>query len=238
MCIGYERDRPWRSSHDASSWVGPGPLPKNGVCSAPSPMKIRACFSSYGKAVPSRSFSWTPRSLDTTKWKMIKTVWKIARKIPWSFADTRDVFVNYFSYWLGDDSSSQFSDPKINLDIQWFLHSSKNFDDFPLREALTRVFHHQAVERALWFRNLRKVTKPDGSPWRFPSKMGGFRWRMMEVPLFRCKRCNNTGMEHGWKKLVHQRDPNLGEMPLRTLLGLNPLLLGWNPTLFMEKNNV
>jgi hypothetical protein len=32
-----------------------------------------------------------------------------------------------------------------------------------------------------------------------------------------------------------QRDPNLGEMPLRTLLGLNPLLLGWNPTLFMEK---
>ena len=58
------------------------------------------------------------------------------------------------------------------------------------------------------------------------------------VKLPEGKRCNTTGMEHGWKKLVGQRDSNLGEMPLRTLLGLNPLLLGWNPSCFMEENNV
>ena len=139
MCIGYERDRPWRSSHDASSWVGPGPLPKNGVCSAPSPMKIRACFSSYGKAVPSRSFSWTPRSLDTTKWKMIKSVWKIARNMPWSFADTCDVFLNYVSSRLGADSSSQFSDSKINLDIQWYTFFNK-FWWFPFKGSTDTCF--------------------------------------------------------------------------------------------------
>ena len=132
-----------------------------------------------GKTVPSRSFSWTPRSLDTTKWKMIKSVWKIARNMPWSFADTCDVFLNYVSSRLGADSSSQFSDSKINLDIQWYTFFNK-FWWFPFKGSTDTCFSPPGRRKGIV---IPQPAENHEAGWISleasfqTSKMGGFRWR-------------------------------------------------------------
>ena len=184
--IRCERDRPWRSSHDASSRVGPGPLPM-GFAVHPHPWRfVLVSVPTCGKMVPSRSFSWTPRSLDTTKWKMVKYFGKIARNIPWSFADTCDVFLNYFSYWLGDDSSSQFSDPKINMDIQWYTFFNE-FWWFPFKGSTdtwkTTRPSKGLCDSATCGKSRSWMDLPGG----FHQKWVDFDGGMMEVPFFpRC----------------------------------------------------
>ena len=141
-------------SHDVSSRVGPGPLPKNGVWSAePSPMKIHDCFSSLYLSICSemvpRSCSWTPCLLaEKTKWNMIKTDWKNARNGPWSCADTvmflELITISHIDLiWF--DSSSQFWDPKTN---QWILFKNVFLMISLLCEALLK---HQTPGRRKGF---------------------------------------------------------------------------------------